>query len=310
VEFRAVFIEPLRSASASEWPQVFKDVSIAATRLILRLSSNLAPLLSDPPVVAFLHSAEPTATHRKVSARLGALDKTASDELLEAVEWIRVSMAALLTDFPMDALNEIPELDDEQLRQELRGRFGSFLKGELLTLAALEAVLDERPMPDMIVEWCEVACREMNTAANFLRAQGLSIPTEVTIPSFTAKQWRERSRSLMLDALAPENRRREPPPGVIERIVEVLSPEELWLFGSRARGTHRPESDWDLMAVLPDDASDDKLDIAAVWGQLHELLRLRVEVIPMRRSDFEEERHSQGSLVNSVVREGYIVYGK
>ncbi len=25
------------------------------------------------------------------------------------------------------------------------------------------------------------------------------------------------------------------PPGVIERIVEVLEPEEVWLFGSRAR---------------------------------------------------------------------------
>ncbi len=32
-------------------------------------------------------------------------------------------------------------------------------------------------------------------------------------------------------------------PGVIERIVEVLAPEEVWLFGSRARETHGPEID-------------------------------------------------------------------
>ena len=309
-ELRAIFVEPLRAAKANEWPQVFKDVSLPAVRLFLRFSSNVAPLLRDPNFVGLLQSTEPIEAQSKILERLERLDKIASDELLESAEWLRVILAALLADFSVDDLDEVPELDDEQLRQELRGRSGSFLRGELLTIAALEAVLDERPMPDTIVEWCEVACREMNTAANFLRAQGLSIPTEVTIPGFTPKQWRERSRSLVLGALAPGKRKSEPPSGVIERIVEVLSPEEIWLFGSRARRTHRPDSDWDLMAVLPDDASEDKLDIAAVWGQLHELLRLRVEVIPIRRSEFEEERHSPGSLVDSVVREGYIIYGK
>jgi len=41
------------------------------------------------------------------------------------------------------------------------------------------------------------------------------------------------------------------PPGVIKRIVELLEPEEVWLFGSRARETHGPDSDWDFLAVLP-----------------------------------------------------------
>src|SRR6185436_17038091 len=46
------------------------------------------------------------------------------------------------------------------------------------------------------------------------------------------------------------------------------------------------------MAVLPDAASERKLDLAAVWSDLHELRRLRVEVIPIRRCDFEEDRHT------------------
>src|SRR5689334_5717673 len=86
------------------------------------------------------------------------------------------------------------------------------------------------------------------------------------------------------------------PPGVIERIVEVLDPEEVWLFGSRARQTHGPDSDWDLMAVLPDAAPDTKLDIAAVWGALRDLRRIRVEVFPIRRRDFEEDRDIPGEL--------------
>jgi predicted nucleotidyltransferase len=100
------------------------------------------------------------------------------------------------------------------------------------------------------------------------------------------------------------------PPGVIECIVEVLDPEEVWLFGSRARQTHGPESDWDLMAVLPDAAPDRKLDLAAVWNDLRELRRLRVEVIPMRRRDFEDDRHTPGELAEAVSREGQIVYGR
>lgn len=100
------------------------------------------------------------------------------------------------------------------------------------------------------------------------------------------------------------------PPGVIDRIVEVLDPEEVWLFGSRARETHGPDSDWDLMAVLPDTAPDRKLDIAAVWSDLRELRRLRVEVIPIRRRDFEEDRDTPGELAEAVAREGRLVYGR
>ncbi|HTR55266.1 MAG TPA: nucleotidyltransferase domain-containing protein [Kofleriaceae bacterium] len=100
------------------------------------------------------------------------------------------------------------------------------------------------------------------------------------------------------------------PPGVIERIVEVLAPEEVWLFGSRARETNGPDSDWDLMAVLPDTAPDRDLDLAAVWSDLRELRRLRIEVIPIRRRDFDESRSTFGELAEAVAREGHVVYGR
>jgi uncharacterized protein len=100
------------------------------------------------------------------------------------------------------------------------------------------------------------------------------------------------------------------PPGVIERIVEVLAPEEVWLFGSRARQTHGPDSDWDFMAILPDTAPDRDLDLASVWSKLRELRRMRVEVIPMRRGDFEDSRSTLGELAEAVAREGRVVYGR
>ena len=99
------------------------------------------------------------------------------------------------------------------------------------------------------------------------------------------------------------------PPGVIERIVEVLKPEEVWLFDSRARNTNSPDSDWDLMAVLPDASPDWMLDLAAVWADLRELRRMRVEVFPVRRRDFEQDRTTFGELAEAVTREGRVVYG-
>jgi len=71
-----------------------------------------------------------------------------------------------------------------------------------------------------------------------------------------------------------------------------------------------PDSDWDLLAVLPDAAPDRHLDLAAVWSDLRELRRMRVEVIPIRRRDFEEDRHTLGELAEAVAREGHIVYGR
>jgi uncharacterized protein len=100
------------------------------------------------------------------------------------------------------------------------------------------------------------------------------------------------------------------PPGVLEHIVAALDPDEVWLFGSRARQTHGPDSDWDLLAILPDSASDEQLDLVAVWGQLRELRRHRVEVIPIRRREFEDARTTPGELAESVAREGHVVYGR
>lgn len=47
---------------------------------------------------------------------------------------------------------------------------------------------------------------------------------------------------------------------LVARIVRDAAPLDIWLFGSRARGDARADSDWDLLVVLPDDAEDDLLD--------------------------------------------------
>src|ERR1039458_4120791 len=43
-------------------------------------------------------------------------------------------------------------------------------------------------------------------------------------------------------------------PEVVRRLAEVYHPLRIYLFGSAARGDAGPDSDYDLMVILPDEA--------------------------------------------------------
>lgn len=98
------------------------------------------------------------------------------------------------------------------------------------------------------------------------------------------------------------------PAAFIDRIVDTLRPEEVWLFGSRARDEARPDSDWDLMAILDDGAPAQDLDTASVWRRLRDLRLARVEVFTMTRGEFETWRKSRGTLAEIVASTGVVVY--
>lgn len=42
------------------------------------------------------------------------------------------------------------------------------------------------------------------------------------------------------------------PVGLQRVIADVFNPVDIWLFGSRARGDNRPDSDWDIVVVVED----------------------------------------------------------
>jgi uncharacterized protein len=41
---------------------------------------------------------------------------------------------------------------------------------------------------------------------------------------------------------------------IVRRIADAYHPLRIFLFGSKARGTAGPDSDYDLLVVVPDDA--------------------------------------------------------
>ncbi len=95
---------------------------------------------------------------------------------------------------------------------------------------------------------------------------------------------------------------------LLERIVPSMRPEAVYLFGSRARGTNRPDSDYDLLVVMPDDTPREKMSLLAAF-EATSGFDVAVEVIACRRSVFERKKLVPGTLSRTVWSEGHLVHG-
>ncbi len=98
---------------------------------------------------------------------------------------------------------------------------------------------------------------------------------------------------------------------LVKTLVSIYSPEKIYLFGSKARGTSGPDSDYDFLVVVPDD-SPPRLRrggpaYEALWGLD---LGVAADVLVWSKSTFEERRHLKASLPGTVLREGKLVHGQ
>jgi predicted nucleotidyltransferase len=95
---------------------------------------------------------------------------------------------------------------------------------------------------------------------------------------------------------------------VVARLVDYYHPLKIYLFGSAARRDIGPDSDLDFLVVLPDDAPRSYFGTGDVYSTLGGL-RVAVDVVPWRKSDFEcRAAYVVASLPATVLREGQLVY--
>lgn len=90
---------------------------------------------------------------------------------------------------------------------------------------------------------------------------------------------------------------------LLARIEAQYHPEQIWLFGSRARGDARPWSDWDLFVVVPDDTPEEQLDLRFLW-RLKRGCGVPADVIACRVSEFREACDTVNTLSYVVAQEG------
>jgi predicted nucleotidyltransferase len=94
---------------------------------------------------------------------------------------------------------------------------------------------------------------------------------------------------------------------IVRRLVDAYEPARIYLFGSLARGEAGPDSDYDLLVVVPDDApaerKDGKLAYRVLWGT-----GAAADVVVWERSRFDRRARVVSSLPATVLREGKVLY--
>ena len=93
----------------------------------------------------------------------------------------------------------------------------------------------------------------------------------------------------------------------VRRLVEAYHPERIYLFGSVARGEPGPDSDYDLMIVVPDDAPPERLRSRLAYRVLRGT-GTAADVVVWARSGFERRARVAASLPATVSREGMLLY--
>jgi predicted nucleotidyltransferase len=92
-----------------------------------------------------------------------------------------------------------------------------------------------------------------------------------------------------------------------ERLVAELHPEAVFLFGSRAWGTPRDDSDVDLLIILDGDAER----LAAYELRARRCLRglgVAKDILVRTRDQIERYRHVPASLEAQILSHGRLLY--
>lgn len=95
---------------------------------------------------------------------------------------------------------------------------------------------------------------------------------------------------------------------VAREVHRMAEPEQTILFGSRARGDHRPDSDIDVLIISKrsptEEWLDDLRDRARKVQKAHLPEASGIDVICMTVDEFAGRRHLRNNLANSIAKQG------
>lgn len=94
---------------------------------------------------------------------------------------------------------------------------------------------------------------------------------------------------------------------IVRRLVQAYRPERIYLFGSMARGDAGPDSDYDLLVVVSDDAPMERRDSDLAYRTLRGT-GIGADVVVWTHSRFERRKHVVCSLPATVLREGRLLH--
>jgi len=97
-------------------------------------------------------------------------------------------------------------------------------------------------------------------------------------------------------------------PEMVKRIRQEVEPLRVLLFGSRARGGNRPNSDFDLLVIAPSNLPRWKRTV----GLYQRLSGLGVakDIVWWTPEEIEEWKGVKNHFITTAMREGQVLYEK
>lgn len=96
---------------------------------------------------------------------------------------------------------------------------------------------------------------------------------------------------------------------IVGRLVQEFDPEEIILFGSRAWGEPRPDSDYDILVVVSDSAERSRARAVRAHACLSEL-GIAKDVIVSTREQFDRLSGVPASLEAQIHDRGVVLHGR
>ena len=94
---------------------------------------------------------------------------------------------------------------------------------------------------------------------------------------------------------------------ILARLVEAFEPLRIYLFGSKARGDEGPDSDYDLVVIVPNDMPTEKRNSQRAYKALRGT-GVAADVIVWTQEMFDSRLGVVASLPATVMREGKLIY--
>ena len=93
---------------------------------------------------------------------------------------------------------------------------------------------------------------------------------------------------------------------MVERLTERFNPQEIILFGSHARGTAGPDSDVDLLVIMP--VSGSRRDMQVEMRVALFDIPVPKDIILVTPDEVERQRNVVGTIIRPALREGKVLY--
>jgi predicted nucleotidyltransferase len=93
---------------------------------------------------------------------------------------------------------------------------------------------------------------------------------------------------------------------ITQRIVETVNPLRIILFGSAVKGEMGPNSDLDMLVVMPS-GTHRRNTARSIYRNLIGI-GFAVDIVVITEGDIEKHKHNNGMVIKPALEEGQLLY--